>query len=80
MNSMHLYFIEYENQLLSKIRVSNVFLASKIKMILMILISFICSTHQATVAEYDFVNIASTTVQSSINPLTQPNITFPSKF
>ena len=80
MNSMHLYFIEDENQFWSKLWVSNILQVSKIKMILIMLISFICSTHQATVAEYAFANIAGTTVQSSINPLTQPNITFPSKF
>ena len=78
-NSIHWYFIEEKHQFLSKIRVSNILQASKIKMILIMLISFICSTHQATVAEYDFANIVSATIQSSINPLTQPNITFPSK-
>ena len=78
--SIHWYFIEEKHQFLSKIGVSNILQASKIKMILIMLISFIWSTHQATVAEYYFANIASTTVQSSVDPLTQPNITFPSKF
>ena len=52
---------------------------SKLKIILILLISLISSSYQATLAEYSFPSIAVTTIPSAVNPGTQPQIQFPSE-
>ena len=47
--------------------------------IIIIIATLISCSHQTTLAEYSFPDIAATTVLSSVNPSTQPQIKFPSK-